>query len=266
MTWILAGLMFLVALGFSILGQGGGALYTPIQVWFGIDFHIAATTSLFLIMTLSLSSSLVFRKAGKIDWALALVLESVTAVGGFLGGLGSQWVSGAFLTYLFAGVLVVAAFFMIKTFDIKHDCDNSHKSPMTWKRSLHDQTFCVNMLVALPVSFMAGLVSGMVGVGGGILKVPMMVLLFGIPMDIAVGSSAFMVGVTAFGGFAGHAINGHWDWKISLILAVLVFIGGQLGSRVSVSLDKKKLKKGFGWFLVAVAALMIFKAVYANYA
>lgn len=66
MLIILAVLMFVVAVVFSVLGQGGGVLYTPIQVWSGIDFHVAATTSLFLIMVMSLSASIVFRKANKI--------------------------------------------------------------------------------------------------------------------------------------------------------------------------------------------------------
>ena len=107
--------------------------------------------------------------------------------------------------------------------------------------------------------FIAGLASGMVGVGGGILKVPMMVLLFGIPMDIAVGSSALMVGITAAGGFAGHVTSGHWDWRASLLLAIAVFAGGQIGSRISVGLDKKKLKKGFGWFLLLIALMMFLR-------
>ena len=101
----------------------------------------------------------------------------------------------------------------------------------------------------------------MVGVGGGILKVPMMVLLFGIPMEIAVGSSAFMVGLTAAGGFAGHVASGHWDWKVSLIFAVAVFAGGQIGARLSIGVDRRKMKKGFGWFLFAIALVMCLKAV-----
>jgi len=260
MIWLLACLFFLVAVVFSVLGQGGGALYTPIQVWLGIDFHTAATTSLFLIMTLSLSSSLVFHKANKIDWTLAVVLETVTALGGFLGGLGSRWASGAFLSLLFAGIVATAAFFMIRTFEPRRPCPEGRGGPLAWRRALDGQSYCVNLAVALPVSLAAGLASGMVGVGGGILKVPMMVLLFGIPMDIAIGSSAFMVGLTALGGFAGHVVSGHWDWKTSTALAVAVFVGGQIGGRVSISLDKNKLKKSFGWFLVIIAALMAIKA------
>jgi len=260
MTIILSGLMFCVAIVFSMLGQGGGVLYTPIQVFFGIDFHVAATTSLFLIMTTSLSATLVFRKAKKVDWPLALVLESVTALGGLAGGLYSGLFSGKALSCLFAGVVAFAAVFMIREFKMDHTCPPVKAGSIYWKRTFGGREYCVNMMLALPVSFAAGAASGLVGVGGGILKVPLMVLLLGIPMDIAVGSSAFMVGVTALGGFGGHLASGHWDWKTSLILAVAVFLGGQIGARKSVTLDKKKMKKAFGWFLATIAVVMIVRA------
>jgi len=259
MLYLLAGLMFLVATAFSMLGQGGGSLYTPIQVWSGIDFHVAATTSLFLIMITSLSATIVFRKAKRVDWPLAIVLESVTALGGLTGGLLSGRFSGSFLMVLFAAVIAFAAVFMVRDFDWRREC-TERRSFFGWRRRLGEQEYCVNLLLALPISFAAGAISGLVGVGGGVLKVPMMVLLFGIPMEIAVGSSAFMVGLTAAGGFAGHAAIGHWDWKTSVVLAIVVFAGGQLGARMSIGMDKKKMKKGFGWFLFGIAALMCVKA------
>ncbi len=259
MLIVLAVLMFVVAVVFSVLGQGGGVLYTPIQVWAGIDFHIAATTSLFLIMVMSLSASIVFRKAKKIDWPLVLVLETSTALGGFAGGLWSSQFSGKVLSILFAVLIVVAAYFMIRTFDFDQSYERQRQGFTSWRRRLGESTYCVNLAIALPVSFVAGLASGMVGVGGGILKVPMMVLIFGVPMDIAVGSSALMVGITAVGGFAGHVTSGHWDWRASLVLAVAVFAGGQIGSRISVGVDKKKLKRGFGWFLLLIALMMFLR-------
>jgi uncharacterized membrane protein YfcA len=253
--------MFGVATGFSMLGQGGGALYTPIQVFFGVNFHEAATTSLFLIMVTSLSATLVFRKAHKVDWPLAFLLESVTALGGLAGGLGSDRFSGSFLSVVFALVVAFAAVFMVKEIHHESSCSPIGKGWAFWNRRFDNRTYCVNLLLALPVSFIAGAVSGLVGVGGGILKVPLMVLLLGIPMDIAVGSSGFMVGLTAAGGFAGHVALGHWDWRTSLVLGIAVFIGGQIGARKSIRIDKKKMKKGFGWFLMAIAALMVGKAL-----
>jgi uncharacterized protein len=71
----------------------------------------------------------------------------------------------------------------------------------------------------------------LIGVSGGILKVPTLVLMFGVPMNIAVvGSSAFMVGLTASGGFLGHLLAGHFDWKMALVLIPGIFVGAQIGS------------------------------------
>ncbi len=261
MRLILAVAMFAVAAIFSMLGQGGGALYTPLQVWTGIEFHEATTTSLFLIMVTSAAASLVFRKAKRIDWRLAIALETVTTAGGFAGGLGSSWLSGVTLSLIFATVIGVAAVLMIRPMKEREPCANGRGGFLTWGRTLGGQSYCVNMALALPFSFLAGGLSGMVGVGGGLIKVPLMVLVLRVPMDIAVGSSALMVGVTASGGFAGHLLHGHWNWKLSLVLAAAVFIGGQIGSRLTVKLDKRKLKVGFGWFLLVIAATMVFKAL-----
>jgi uncharacterized membrane protein YfcA len=258
---VLAVCMFAVAVVFSMLGQGGGALYTPLQVWMGIEFHEAATTSLFLIMATSAAASLVFHKAKRIDWPLAIALETVTTAGGFAGGLGSGWLSGATLSLMFAVVIGAAAVLMIRPMKEREPCAHGRGGFLAWSRTLGEQSYCVNMALALPLSFLAGALSGMVGVGGGLIKVPLMVLLLGVPMDIAVGSSALMVGVTAGGGFAGHLLHGHWSWKLSLVLAAVVFIGGQIGSRLTVKLDRMKLKVGFGWFLLVIAATMLLKAL-----
>jgi len=261
MWWILGGSMFVVAVVFSMLGQGGGALYTPLQVWLGIEFHQAATTSLFLIMATSVAASLVYYKAKRIDWPLSIALETVTTAGGFAGGMGSGWLSGTVLSLVFAGVIGAASVFMILPMKERPPCGNEAGGFFAWRRTLGEQSYCVNLALALPLSFLAGVLSGMVGVGGGLIKVPIMVLALGVPMDIAVGSSALMVGLTAGGGFAGHLLHGHWSWKISLVLALVVFIGGQIGSRLTVKLEKRKLKVGFGIFLLVIAATMAVKAL-----
>jgi len=251
--------MFAIASVFSMLGVGGGVLYTPVQLFFGIEFHTAATTSLFLIMVTSLSATLVFRKAEVVDWPLALVLESSTTLGAFLGGIYSGHFSGRFLIYLFSGVLAIAAFFMIKHFEIPNRCSGEPSGFYRWRRDMGSGVYCVNLALALPIAFVAGVVSGLIGVSGGILKVPMLVLLFGVPMNIAVGSSAFMVGLTASGGFLGHLAAGHFDWKIALLLVPGIFLGGQIGARASVKVDKTNLKCFFGYILAALAVFLVMR-------
>ena len=249
--------MLLNSVVFSSMGLGGGVLYTPIQVLFGIDFHTAAATSLFLIVITSLSATLVLRKSGLVDWPMSLVLESATAAGAFCGGLFSGYFSGRSLTVLFAGVLVFAATFMVRNFTKESGSGPDENSPLVWRRNLGPNSYSINLMLALPISFLSGALSGMIGVAGGILKIPMMVLLFGVPMDIAVASSSFMVGLTAAGGFLGHLSVGHWDWKTTGILTVLVFAGGQVGARISLNVEKEKMKKGFGWFLYFIAVILL---------
>jgi len=258
---LLSACMFLVAILFSMLGQGGGTLYTPIQVFFGIDFHVAATTSLFLIIVTSLSATLVFRRANRVDWPLSAVLESVALVGAFAGGWASETVSAELLAAVFAGVISVAALFMIRDQPMAVECFPGRTGFLRWRRRPGTEEYCVNLLLALPASALAGWFSGLVGVGGGVFMVPLMILLLGVPADIAIGSSAFMVGVTAIGGFSGHLLVGHWDWRTSLVLGGAAFLGGQIGARSSLRIDKGKIKRGFGWFLFAIAAVMILKVV-----
>lgn len=264
--------VLIAASTFSALGVGGGVIYTPLQLFFGIGFHVAATTSLFLIMVTSFSATLVFRKAASVDWPLAIALESVTTLGAFLGGFYSQYVSASFLTYLFSGVLAVVAFLMLGNISRRSAMRSTAASPATiartkrsgffhWRRRMGAESYAVNLGVALPVAFVVGVVSGLVGISGGVLKVPMLVLLFGIPANIAVGSSAFMVGLTASGGFVGHVLAGHFDWKMALMLAPAVFIGAQLGARFSVKIDKGKIQNIFGYMLAALAVFLIVRTL-----
>jgi len=259
LTALLAGLFLIVAIIFAMLGQGGGALYTPIQVLSGIPFHEAATTSLFLIMVVSASSTIVFRKNKRVDVPLVIVLEAVTATGAFVGGFSSANFTGSQLSIGFAAFIVFAAIFMILPINTDRTGKKLKAGFPYWQRQLGSDEYAVNLAIALPASFAAGIASGLLGIGGGLVKVPLMVLLLAIPMDIAVGSSALMIGITATTGFAGHVATGHWNWKLSLALAVAVFIGAQIGARFSLKINKKTLKRIFGWFLVFIAAIMVAK-------
>ena len=254
--------IFAASLVSSIVGQGGGVLYTPIQVWFKSTIYQSATTSLFLIMVMSFSSSITFIKGGRIDWPLALVLESVTTVSAFIGGIFSNRFEENILLFILAVTITIAALPLALNMKRRHDKRPCIGGPMLWRRITNGQQYCVNLLIAIPVSITAGLVSGMVGVGGGILKVAAMVLLLGVPVEIAVASSSFMVGITAMGGFAGHVISGVWEWKTAIPLAVVVFFGAQIGSRISVGLDKKRLERVLGILLLCIALVTVIKMFY----
>ena len=115
-----------------------------------------------------------------------------------------------------------------------------------WHRDFHGTSYQVNLPLVLLATACIGVLSGMLGITGGIIKLPIMVLLCGVPMDIAVGTSTIMVAVTALSGLTGHVITGGTDWKTGAILAVSALLGGIIGSRLSLNIDKRLLKKGFG--------------------
>ncbi len=108
-------LLFLaVSAVFSMLGQGGGAFYVPMLLAVSVPMYVAATTSQVLIMVVSLSSVLVFAKAGRVDWKLVLLIEPPTNVGAFLGGYLSPYIPAGVAKASFAAVLLIGAYYMVK--------------------------------------------------------------------------------------------------------------------------------------------------------
>jgi uncharacterized protein len=245
----------------SLFGQGGGVLYTPLQVWYGVDFHKAAPTSLFLILIISISSTLVFRKAHQVDWKAALVMEAPTTLGALFGGILSRFVSSQYLVWIMAVLLIAAGLFM---FNDPKESSARHRKVRTsrwiWKHRIKDETIQLDLRLMVPVMMSVGLLTSMVGIGGGALKVPIMVMLFGIPLPIAIGSSAFMVGLTAAAGLLGHISVGGLDWTSALLLTIPVFIGGQIGSRLSIHLNTQRLQKWFGIFVLLIAFFSLIRA------
>jgi uncharacterized membrane protein YfcA len=244
----------------GLFGQGGGIFYTPLQVWNGVDFHAAAPISLFLILIISISSTLVFRKAHQVDWGTALVLEAPTTLGAFIGGILSKFVSSQILGLVLSILLLTAGWFMLQPpKETVHRHVNDQPSPWILQRHLSDKTYQLDLRLIIPIMLAVGVLTSMVGIGGGALKVPLMILLFGIPAQIAFGSSAFMVGLTAAAGLLGHISVGSFNWTAALLLAIPVFIGGQIGSRLSIHMNALHLAKWFGAFVLLIAFISVFR-------
>jgi uncharacterized membrane protein YfcA len=249
-----------VSIFFSMLGQGGGAFYVPMLLAVSVPFYVAATTSQALIMVVSLSSMLVFAKARTLDWKLVLLIEPPTNLGSFFGGYLSHYIPSSVAKLCFAGVLLVGAYFMYRPVkEHAHPVSGSHW--WNWRRTGVAEPYTINVLILVPIMIVAGFVAGLLGVGGGLVKVPAVVLLGGVPIIIAVGSSSLMVGITALTGFVGHLLQGQFDLKLTAGLAIGALIGSQIGPRLSVKIDPTKLKKGFSLLLFAIALWLVYGVV-----
>ncbi len=264
LSWINISILFLaffvVSVIFMMFGQGGGSIYVPLLLAFGIPFYKAAATSQLLIIAATLSAMLIYQKAKLVDWWLALVVEPPTNLGAFLGGYLSPHFPPKFSKLIFSGILLIGAYFMIKPISEDREIVLGEKRWFCIHRRIGEHTYSMNLLVIIPIMVLAGFIAGMLGVGGGLFKVPALVLIGNIPMKIAVGTSSLMVGITALTGLIGHALVGHFNLTLAFILGLAVFMGAQLGARLGVKIEKGKHKKYFGYLLIFVAIWMVYMA------
>lgn len=247
----------------SLVGLGGGIFYVPALTFLGYSFNEATTLSLLLIVVTSFSASLRFRRGGLIDLKMALVMEFFTGLGAFTGGLISVNFNETFLKILFSTVLLVIAVFML----VKNTQDEGIQASVKtgfgyWVRHFNGMTYSIPVFLMIGVTFVAGFLSSVLGISGGAIKVAAMVLLFGVPAKIAIATSALMVGFTGLTGLAGHLVHTSIDWKMALILVVAVFIGGKLGSRLSMGFSEKTVNKVASFIYIVLALLMILQVLF----
>ncbi len=258
---LLALVFFAISTVFSMVGMGGGILYVPILLFAGFSIKQAPAISLILIVATSAAALSTFWRNHKVDWKLALVIDPPTDVMAFVGGYFSALVPEATLRAILAGVLVVAGVLMLTNRTTQPRAEALRRAWWHWPRRFNDVTYSVNLPLVLTATALVGLLSGMIGITGGIIKLPIMVLLCGVPMDIAVATSTVMVAVTAGSGLLGHALHGEVQWQTGAVLAIAAVAGGLLGSRVSIGADKVLLKRLFGVLVLLVALRLVVQLV-----
>jgi len=250
--------IFFIAMISSAFGIGGGAFYTPLQVALGIEFHKATATTMLIILASSSSAFTVYRRKKLVDYLLALILASFSAFGSFLGGFYSGRFSGSSLSFLFAVVVGTSGIIMF----LSPEERRGGVSFTHWciRREMGEDSYGVNLPLAIPLAFLIGMAAAMIGIGGGALMVPMMVLIFRVPIKIAIGSSSLIALLTTLLGFAGHFAAGHFEPKLALFLALSAFLGGQLGPRIIIRIERKKAKRFSGILLTGLAVWMGIRA------
>jgi uncharacterized membrane protein YfcA len=256
-TLILALVFLVVSTVFSMLGMGGGILYVPILLFAGFGMSSAPSISLILIAATSLAALSHFSKNKRVDWKLALVIDPPTDLLAFIGGYFSTLIAEPILRSILIVVLMIAGTLMLKSRKPSMPTNEHTDRWWLWHRTFNGEQYTVNLPLVLTAAALIGLLSGMLGITGGIIKLPILVLLCGVPMDIAVATSTVMVAVTALSGIAGHAVHGQVDWRTGSVLAIAAVIGGLMGSRISLSMNKIRLKKCFGVIVWLIALRML---------
>jgi len=252
---IMAGIILVIAIVMAMVGKGGGNFYVIALVLTGTAMHTAASTSQAIMLGTSVAAMLIFNKHKKVDWKLALIIDPPTDIMAFVGGYFAGSIEGKTLKIIFAVLLILVSIFM---FIKVKDRPKKEKSGFGyWQREFNGHKYTVNLWYTIPMTALVGLFAGAVGISGGAFKIPLMVLLCGIPMEIAIGTSSAMVAITALMGLLGHTINGSFDLWFALPLIGVAIIGGIIGGKLALKNKPKNLKKIFAITNLAAGIIMI---------
>ena len=263
----------------SLLGLGGGILIVPLlTLVFGLDLRQAVGVSLVSVIMTSSAAAGVYLERHVADLRLGMRLEVFTALGALLGGSIAFLVNESLLELLFAALLGYVAVTMIRgaraaaptrrepaaTDDETaaeasgHDvADSSGSASPPEGPSYEVRNLRLGQLGATG----AGIASALLGVGGGIVKVPLMHLAMGVPLRVATATSNLMVGITAAASSVIYLVRGEIDPYIAGPTAIGVFLGATLGSRLAHRVDLRVLRWLFVVVLLYTAVQMLLRAI-----
>jgi uncharacterized membrane protein YfcA len=252
----------------SMLGLGGGVFLVPIfTLFFGVDQKLAIGASAIAVATNSVVGSTVHLESRFTNLRFAMMLQVATAAGALIGAMVGVWAPERAINVIFGVVLLYAAVSMAKgRTGVQVDTSaapDPHRIAATFvdpatRRSI--RYVPQRLRLGLSVSGLAGGLSGMLGVGGGVIQVPLMNVLMSVPMKAAAGTSSFMVGVTAVATAAVYYSSGKIDPRIVVPAMVGIFVGSQFGSRLTRRVPAQRLTLLFVLILVYLAGSLLLKA------
>ncbi len=241
-------LALVVGVVLGLLGGGGSILMVPLLVYIaGQDAKQAIATSLLVVASTAAIAAIPHARAGRVSWRTAGIFGAAGMAGAYAGGRLGSLVEGRWLLLAFAAMMIVTAVAMLR----------DRRLPATDADGATGEHGPRPVLRIALDGVGVGLVTGLVGAGGGFLVVPALVLLGGLSMPTAVGTSLVIIAMKSFAGLAGYLGTVNLDWPAAGTIVVAAATGAMLGARFVTNLDPSRLRRGFGWFVVAMSAVMV---------
>ena len=241
-----------VAIGVSLglLGSGGSIITVPVLVYLlGQDEKLAIASSLFIVGSIALVGSLQYIRLGMVDWRNVVVFGLPGMVGTWLGAMLAAFVPGIVQLTIFALVMLLASYLMLRPVDLEH-AEILRRA--TWKIGID--------------GLVVGVLTGLVGVGGGFLIVPALVLLGGLKIHTAVATSLVIIALKSYSGFIKYldvldAQELTLDWNVLMIVTALGIAGSVAGAKIANRIPQQRLKRGFGYFLIVMGVYILARSV-----
>jgi hypothetical protein len=232
---------------FSMFGKGGGSLYTPVLVMLGMAVGPAISTALFLNLVTSLVATIVFQRNKLVDYRFCLVFLPGTIVGSFIGAVLSSMAPKNLLLGIFSGFLYAVGLLMVFS---------AREKPGQQVKKLTPGM----VVLVTAFAFGVGVLSSLIGVGGGLIIFPFLVLYMKYGAQMAAGANSLIVTVSSLVGTIGHFALGHVDLRFLGVTTVACILGSAVGSHVTVKASPAFVKIAFAgimWFFATQIALKL---------
>jgi uncharacterized membrane protein YfcA len=257
--------LFIGAFG-TLIGVAGGFLLVPVLLFLYPDETPSTITSITLTVAFfnALSGSIAYSKMKRIDYRSGLLFASTAVPGAIIGAVIVNYLSRGLFQYIFGAVLMVIAVYLLARPDKK--LNSRVLSKWTANRRLIDahqnvHTYSFNLPLGMTIAFFVGVISSLLGVGGGIIHVPALTQILSFPAHIATATSHFMVAITTISGISTHVVSGTYAtaeiWRV-VVLSAGAIIGAQFGARLSHRVTGKMIVRllAIGLAIVALRLLI----------
>jgi uncharacterized membrane protein YfcA len=232
----------------SLFGLGGGIVIVPVlTLIFGMSINEAIGTSLVSIVAVTSVAAVDFLKSGRADMNLGLALSVAASAGAMTGAIMSGVINDQIIYLLFSIILFIAAVNMLRPTRIKHPD--------------HEIEYPRYISIGYGFSFLAGNISGLLGVGGGIIQIPLMRLIMGVPLKIATATSSFMIAITVVPAASLYLIRGDVDPFRACAIIVGTYFGSQTGAFLSNKITVFGLRLLFVILMLFTAYKMLLRGL-----
>ncbi|WP_435153122.1 sulfite exporter TauE/SafE family protein [Micromonospora aurantiaca (nom. illeg.)] len=237
------GLAVLIGVSLGLLGGGGSILAVPLLVYVAdLPAKEAIATSLLVVGATSAVGVIPHARAHRVRWRTGLIFGFAGMTGAYAGGRLAEFIPAGFLLTGFALMMLATAVAMIRGRRNAEGKPVPHELPVF--RVIID-------------GIVVGLVTGLVGAGGGFLVVPALALLGGLPMPVAVGTSLVVIAMKSFAGLAGYLSSVHINWGLAAAVTAAAIVGSFVGGRLAGKIPADLLRKSFGWFVVVMGVFVL---------
>jgi uncharacterized protein len=248
-NYVTAFLAALIGLALGLLGGGGSVLAVPLLIYVaGLSDKTAIATSLLVVAATSAVAASGHALAGNVRWRGALMFTPSAMLGAYVGGRLSQYVPGSLLIGLFSTLMLVTAWSMWRG---QNEQDGSSAAEPK------------NLAYVLALGLLVGIVTGLVGAGGGFLVVPALALLVGMPMRAAIGTSLVVIAANSTAALLGYLSHIALDYHFAPWIALAASLGALGGSKLATRIAAQSLRRSFAILVLVMGMLLLVRALRA---